>query len=87
MLRERGEALAGRIARRELLPLDVPDDPGAREALFLRGGYPEAFLAPSDRISFAQRTDFTRTCLEREMARLNPRTAASWWGPVPTATP
>ena len=79
MLRETGETLAGRISYQDLLPLDVlevPDDPGSRDTLFLRGGYPEAFLAPSDQVSFDQRRDFIRTYLEREMAWLNPRLPA-----------
>ena len=79
VLRETGETLAGRISYRELLPLDVlevPDDPASREALFLRGGYPEAFLAPSDKVSFDQRRDFIRTYLEREIAWMNPRLPA-----------
>ena len=83
VLRETGETLAGRIAYRELLPLDVleiPDDPGSREALFVRGGYPEAFLAPSDAASFAGRRDFIRTYLERELAWLNPRLPAETLG-------
>ena len=82
-LRETGETLAGRISYRELLPLDVleiPDDPGSRDALFLRGGYPEAFLAPSDPISFHQRRDFIRTYLEREVAWMNPRLPADTLG-------
>ena len=48
----------------------IPDH-GTR--LFLRGGYPEAFLAPSDETGFRQRRDFIRTYLEREVAWMNPR--------------
>ena len=83
VLRETGETLAGRISYRELLPLDVleiPDDSGSRDALFLRGGYPEAFLAPSDQIGFHQRRDFIRTYLEREVAWMNPRLPADALG-------
>ena len=83
VLRETGETLAGRISYRELLPLDVleiPDDSESRDRLFLRGGYPEAFLAPSDLISFHQRRDFIRTYLEREMAWMNPRLPADTLG-------
>ena len=79
VLRETGETLAGRISYRDLLPLDVleiPDDSGSRDALFLRGGYPDAFLASSDQVSFDHRRDFIRTYLEREMAWLNPRLPA-----------
>ena len=83
VLRETGETLAGRIAYRELLPLDVleiPDDSGSRDALFVRGGYPEAFLAPSDVVSLVGRRDFIRTYLERELAWMNPRIPAETLG-------
>ncbi len=83
VLRETGETLAGRISYRELLPLEIleiPDDSGSRDALFLRGGYPEAFLAPSDEVSFRQRRDFIRTYLEREVAWMNPRLPADTLG-------
>ena len=83
VLRATGETLAGRISCRELLPLDVleiPDDSESRDRLFLRGGYPEAFLAPSDRVSFHSRRDFIRTYLERELAWMNPRLPADTLG-------
>ena len=83
VLRETGETLAGRIAYRDLLPLDVleiPDDAGSRDALFLRGGYPESFLAPTDEVSFGRRRDFVRTYLERELAWMNPRIPAETLG-------
>lgn len=83
VLRETGETLAGRIAYRDLLPLDVleiPDDTGSRDALFLRGGYPESFLAPTDTVSFGHRRDFIRTYLERELAWMNPRIPAETLG-------
>ena len=83
VLRETGETLAGRIAYRELLPLDVleiPDDSGSRDALFVRGGYPEAFLAPSDVVSLVGRRDFIRTYLERELAWMTPRIPAETLG-------
>ena len=83
VLRETGETLAGRIAYRDLLPLDlleIPDDAGSRDALFLRGGYPESFLAPTDTVSFRHRRDFIRTYLERELAWMNPRIPAETLG-------
>ena len=83
VLRETGETLAGRIAYRELLPLDIleaPDDPAGQETLFVRGGYPEPFLAPSDEVSFLHRRDFIRTYLQRELAWMNPRLPAETLG-------
>ena len=87
VLRESGETLAGRIAFRELLPFDVleiPADPEAQAALFVRGGYPDAFLAPTDAASFDHRRDFLRTYLERELAWMHPRLPAEMLGRLRT---
>ena len=76
LLRESGETLAGRIAYVDLAPLsalEVEDDRREREKLWLRGGFPESFLADSDRDSLALRQDFIRSYLQREMAIFGPR--------------
>lgn len=80
-LRQSGESLAGRIAYLDLAPLsalEVEDDRDARERLWLRGGYPQSYLAQGDADSLALRRDFIRTYLERDVAMFGPR--------VPVAT-
>lgn len=77
LLRQTSESLAGRIAYRELAPLsllEVPDsDPGTVDALWVRGGFPESWLAGSDRASMTWRRDFIRTYLERDIPQFDSR--------------
>ena len=47
LLRQSSETLAGRIAECELCPFGV-DETGAANVLWLRGGFPESFLAADD---------------------------------------
>ena len=77
LLRQSSESLAGRIHYHELTPFRL-DETGARAAgrLWLRGGFPRAFLARSDSESAAWRRDFIRTYLERDVPQLGPRLAA-----------
>ncbi len=76
LLRQSGETLAGRIAYIDMGPLDVLEV-GNREvdraALWLRGGFPDSFLARSDAESLAIRKDFIRTYLERDVPQFGPR--------------
>lgn len=76
-LKQSGESLAGRIAYLEMQPVDgleVPEE--ALERLWLRGGFPDSFLASSDRGSMRWRQDFIRTYLERDIPLLGPRIPA-----------
>jgi predicted AAA+ superfamily ATPase len=74
LLRQSGESLAGRIAYIELDPLDVLEvEPTDTERLWVRGGFPDSFLAPSDSSSATWRAHFVRTYLERDMPQLGPR--------------
>ncbi|MCX7960123.1 MAG: ATP-binding protein [Burkholderiales bacterium] len=77
LLRQSSESLAGRIRYLELAPLDA-GEVGAEslDALWLRGGFPESFLARSDGASLRWRTDFIRTYLERDIPQLGPRIPA-----------
>ena len=80
LLRQSGETLAGRIAYIDLAPLsplEVEDTRAARERLWLRGGFPDSFLAGSDDDSLALRRDFIRTYLERDVAAFGPRVPAT----------
>jgi predicted AAA+ superfamily ATPase len=79
LLRQSGESLAGRIAYIDMGPFDVREVEQSREALmtlWLRGGFPESFLADDDRQSLAWRRDFIRTYLEREIPQFGPRIPA-----------
>ena len=77
LLRQSGESLAGRIAYIELGPLSVPEvDAGQAERLWIRGGFPDSFLAGSDAASAIWRENFIRTYLERDIPQLGPRVPA-----------
>ena len=82
LLRQSSESLAGRIAYVALHPFDVleaaPDDETLRR-LWLRGGFPESFLAANDADSLAYRLNFIATYLERDIPQFSPR-------PVPATT-
>ena len=80
LLRQSGESLAGRISYVQLGPfsvLEVEDRRADRERLWLRGGFPDSYLAASDRASLAWRRDFIRTCMERDVAAFGPRVPAA----------
>ncbi|MFM7101442.1 MAG: ATP-binding protein [Verrucomicrobiota bacterium] len=77
LLRQGGALLAGWISPLELGPLNLAEigaDPA--ESLWVRGGFPESFLAADDRSSLAWREDFIRTYLERDIPQFGPRIAA-----------
>jgi uncharacterized protein len=77
LLRQSSESLAGRIAYVEMGPLNVLEcEPGALTRLWVRGGFPDSFLARSDSESLALREDFVRTYLERDVAQFGPRIPA-----------
>jgi uncharacterized protein len=77
LLRQSGESLAGRIAILEIGPLDVLEvGHEAAEQLWLRGGFPDSFLASTDRDSIRWRRDFIRTYLERDVPQFGPRIPA-----------
>ena len=80
LLRQSGETLAGRIAYIDMAPfsaLEVEDARAARERLWLRGGFPDSYLAHSDPESLALRRDFIRTYLHRDLAMIGPRIPAA----------
>ena len=68
LLQQSAESLAGRVSYHELTPFTLDElGQGALPALWLRGGFPESFLAASDRASLSWREDFIRTYLERDI--------------------
>ena len=80
LLHQSAETLAGRIAYEELTPLSVAEvahsGPNAANHLWVRGGFPDSFLAASDENSFRWRTAFIQTYLERDVPVLGPRIPA-----------
>src|SRR5205085_5303810 len=84
LLRQSGESLAGRIAHVDLGPLDVFEVKSTDlTPLWVRGVFPDSYLAENDRRSFAWRKDFVRSYLEREIpllgARIPAETLESLW--------
>ncbi len=78
LLRQSSESLAGRIASLELRPFSLFEVAGRapavrRDRLWLRGGFPDSFLAPDDMASWQWRDQFISTCLERDIPQLAPR--------------
>jgi predicted AAA+ superfamily ATPase len=77
LLAQSGETLAGRISFAELTPFDLTEIGGNRlDDLWIRGGFPDSFLARGDRASLRWRRDFIRTYLERDIPELGPRIPA-----------
>ncbi|WP_425041378.1 ATP-binding protein [Primorskyibacter sp. S187A] len=68
LLQQSAESLAGRVSYHELTPFTLDEvGQGALQRLWLRGGFPDSFLAQSDRASLTWREDFIRTYLERDI--------------------
>jgi predicted AAA+ superfamily ATPase len=71
LLKQTSESLAGRIAYHPLEGFALDEvGAGPLDRLWLRGGYPRAFLARSDAESDAWRRDLIRTYLERDLPDL-----------------
>ena len=71
LLKQAGESLAGRIEFVSLDPFDVLDvaaDDATMTSLWVRGGFPDSYLAKTDRNSLAWRRNFVRTYLERDLS-------------------
>jgi hypothetical protein len=85
IIRQSSESLAGRIIYHELSPL-TPAEGGYEKTqqLWLRGGYPESYLAATDMKSFSWRESFIKTYLEMDIPQLGIRVPASqlrrFWG-------
>ena len=77
LIRFASESLAGRIIYHELSPF-VLEETGFEwiQQLWLRGGYPDSYLAPTDEISFTWRETFIKTYLEMDIPQLGINTPA-----------
>lgn len=77
LLRQASETLAGRIATLEMTPLQVEEiGPPDEDRLWVRGGFPDSFLAPNDGASLEWRHFFIRSYLERDIPEFGPRIPA-----------
>lgn len=79
LLKQSGESLAGRIEYVPLNPFDVLEigaDAQAVTSLWVRGGFPDSYLAASDSDSLAFRHNFIRTYLERDVPQFGRRIPA-----------
>lgn len=77
LLAQSGETLAGRVSFVELTPFDLTEVGGEKlDQLWVRGGFPESFLAKNEETSLRWRRDFIRTYLERDIPQLGPRIPA-----------
>ena len=68
LLQQSAESLAGRVSYLELTPFTLLEAGSAHlSKLWLRGGFPDSFLAKDDRSSLRWREDFIKTYLERDI--------------------
>lgn len=85
LLKQAGETLAGRISYLPLNPFNILEVESKQlQRLWVRGGFPNSFLAKSDTLSVRWRQDFIRSYLERDIPQFAPRisteTLRRFWG-------
>ena len=74
LLRQSSESLAGRIDYIEMNPINCLEVPRENfNRLWVKGGFPHSFLAPSTKASMEWRQAFIRTYLERDIPQFGPR--------------
>jgi hypothetical protein len=80
LLKQSAESLAGRIAYLELTPFTIKETfklaSNSPDQLWVRGGFPDSYLAADDSASFQWRLAFIQTYLERDIPALGPRVPA-----------
>lgn len=77
LMQQSGESLAGRISYIDMTPLDVREVAvESLENLWLRGGFPDSFLATDEQQSLSWRKDLLRTYLERDVPMFGSRVPA-----------
>lgn len=78
LIRQSSESLAGRIIYHELTPFNLNEVGTTKfQQLWLRGGYPESYLARDDGKSFTWRESFIKTYLEMDIPQLGVRVPAA----------
>lgn len=85
-LLHQSQSLAGRLAVVDMAPLlasEVGADLATLQTLWLRGGFPNSFAAPSDAVSWAWREAFVRHTLYTDLPALglsaNPQVMHRFW--------
>ncbi|MBI5851013.1 MAG: ATP-binding protein [Planctomycetes bacterium] len=87
LMAQASESLAGRAAILSMSGFSL-DEVGAAalDTLWLRGGYPRSFLAPSDETSMAWRRDYVHLVLERDVRQFGstiaPQALHRFWSMV-----
>ncbi|MEA5140977.1 ATP-binding protein [Arcicella rigui] len=80
LLKQSSESLAGRIAYKELTGLTALEvnslSQNSIDMLWLKGGFPDSFLAKTESASFRWRQNFISTYLERDIPQLGTRIPA-----------
>ena len=84
LIRNSSESLAGRIGFVDLTGFNLEETGSSTfQELWLRGGFPRSYLAPTMKQSFQWREDFIRTFLERDISMLgfniSPHTMRKFW--------
>ena len=80
LLRQSSESLAGRISYLEmsgLNVLEIIDEKAELQKLWLRGGFPDSYLADSDNFSMDWLENLIRTYLERDIPQMGFRIPAT----------
>jgi len=79
LLRQASESLAGRIAyveMRGISVIEIDSESETSERLWMRGGFPDSYLASSSSLSMDWRLTFIKTYLERDIPQFGPRIPA-----------
>jgi predicted AAA+ superfamily ATPase len=71
LTRQAAESLAERISIIEMHGRSIHETrANTQQKLWLRGGFPRAYPAPNESVSFPWRSDFIRTFLEQDLSNL-----------------
>jgi len=80
LMRQSSESLAGRISYIEMSGLnaaEIAGDQKSRQTLWLRGGFPDSYLATDDDLALDWLENLVRTYLERDIPQLGFRVPAA----------
>ncbi len=70
LIRDSSESLAGRIAYEELTPFNLTEISSELYKHWISGGFPDAFLAPNNKIRIKWLSNFIQTYIERDLPLL-----------------